>query len=587
MRYSEDIIEEVRSRSDIVDIIGEYVKLQKKGSSYFGLCPFHHEKTPSFSVSRDKQMYYCFGCHAGGNVFNFLQEYESYTFPESVEYLAERAGIALPKVEPSAEEKRLADMKSQIMEVHRVAANYYYRQLYQPDGEKGLQYFLSRGLDLATMRKFALGFTTKKSDGLYTYMKEQGFRDEILKKTGLFTYDETKGAFDRFWNRVMFPIVSERGRVIGFGGRVMGDGEPKYLNSPETEIFNKRRNLYGISFAKRSRRKSLILCEGYMDVIALHQAGFDNAVASLGTALTEEQTKLMAKHVKDVYLIYDSDLAGTDAAVRALPMLEEVGIVGHVVQLAPYKDPDEFLRAQGAAQFEQRLKEATSGFMFQLRVKQRDYQMNTPDGKSRYVNEAVEMIVAKFEHRVDQEIYANALSIDIDVKKEDIMEKIDGTRRVAIDERTVRRRSDRREVEDSTDMAEGLLLQWIVTNPKFAKIIKQYTTPQDYGGELTAKIAKEIYPMEEIQPDYGAKRMMRCESDEERKRIAAIFQRELPELKNSTEEEKALKDTIIKVKGNSIRREFAETAEGNTKALAQEIQMKKALENLQKIRITL
>ena len=340
MYYSDDIVEEVRSANNIVDVIGTYVHLTKKGSSYFGLCPFHNEKTGSFSVSESKQMYYCFGCGAGGNVFTFLREYEHMNFGESMNYLAERAGIRLPEQEMSPQEKKARSHKQEILEVNREAARYYYAVLMSEHGKIGRAYLKKRELSDETVKKFGLGFSEKYSDSLYRYLKAKGYQDELLRDTGLFMVNEKEGMIDKFWNRIMFPILDVNQKVIAFGGRVMGDAKPKYLNSPETEIFDKSRNLYGLYLARCARSHKFILCEGYMDVIALHQAGFSTAVASLGTSFTEGQAKLLERYADSIYLVYDSDNAGVKAILRALPILKKHGLDALVVHLDPYKDPD-------------------------------------------------------------------------------------------------------------------------------------------------------------------------------------------------------------------------------------------------------
>lgn len=305
--YSDELIEEVRSANDIVNVISDYVRLQKKGSTHFGLCPFHNEKTPSFSVSQNKQIYHCFGCGAGGNVITFLMQYENYTFPEALQALAQRAGITLPIQEMTGRARQEADKRARILEVNKTAAKYFYAQLRMEQGQNGMQYLKRRGLDSETLKKFGLGYSNKFSDDLYKYLRQQGYGDELLKDSGLVTIDEKRGGRDKFWNRVMFPIMDVNSRVIGFGGRVMGDGGPKYLNSPETMIFDKSRNLYGLNIARKSRKHFILLCEGYMDVIALHQAGFDNAVASLGTSFTEGHANLLKRYTKEVYCTFDSD----------------------------------------------------------------------------------------------------------------------------------------------------------------------------------------------------------------------------------------------------------------------------------------
>src|SRR5690554_876613 len=286
MYYPDDIVEEVRIRNDIVNIIGSYIRLKKTGSNHMGLCPFHNEKTPSFSVSPSKQMYHCFGCGVGGNVFTFIMEYENYTFVEALKQLADRVGVQLPEEEYSKEAREKADLRTRLLEVNKEAAKYFYYQLKSDRGQAAYNYLIGRGLSEDLIKQFGLGYSNKYRDDLYQYLKKQGYSDELLKQSGLVTFNEKYGANDKFWNRVMFPIMDANHRVVGFGGRVMGDGMPKYLNSPETMIFDKSRILYGLNIAKSSRKNSLLVCEGYMDVIALHQAGFNNAVAALGTAYT-------------------------------------------------------------------------------------------------------------------------------------------------------------------------------------------------------------------------------------------------------------------------------------------------------------
>ena len=378
--YSDELIEEVRSGSDIVDVISGYVRLQKRGGTYFGLCPFHNEKTGSFSVSPGKQMYYCFGCGAGGNVFTFLMQYENFTFPEAMQALAERAGIALPAEEVTPEARREADKRQLLLEINKAAAKYYYAMLRGEGGKRAYEYFAKRKLSDQTMKKFGLGATGAYSDSLYRYLREQGYEDLVLKETGLVTIDE-RGGRDKFWNRAMFPIMDVRGKVIGFGGRVMGDGEPKYLNSPETKVFDKSRNLYGLNLARLTKRPQILLCEGYMDVIALHQAGFDNAAASLGTAFTGGHANLLRRYTKEVYLTFDSDKAGVKAALRAIPILREANLTVKVVDMKPYKDPDEFIKALGAEAYEERIARAENSFMFQIRILEQEYDLNDPQEK--------------------------------------------------------------------------------------------------------------------------------------------------------------------------------------------------------------
>ena len=309
MYYSKEVIEEVRARNDIVDLVSEHLALKRRGKTYVGLCPFHSEKTPSFSVSPDRQTYHCFGCGKGGNVIGFVMDYENLSFPEALRSLAARAGMQLPEREASKEELRERSLKERLLEIHKVAATHFYQLLHTEEGLHAYRYLKERGLSDETIRHFGLGFSSKRPGELYHYLKSKGYTDAELRESGLVTIEE-RGARDKFWNRVMFPIMDSNSRVIAFGGRVMGDGEPKYLNSPETKLFDKSKNLYGLNYARRKREAYIILCEGYMDVIALHQAGFASAVASLGTALTEQQIlhiKRTLPNATVAILSYDSE----------------------------------------------------------------------------------------------------------------------------------------------------------------------------------------------------------------------------------------------------------------------------------------
>ena len=408
MRYSDDIIEEVRMKNDIVDVISQYVKLTRKGSSYFGLCPFHNEKTPSFSVTPSKQMYYCFGCGAGGNVYNFIMEYENYSFGEALSHLADRAGVELPKIEYSREAREKAEQRAALLEINKLAAQYFYYQLRREGGKTAYGYLTGRGLSEETIRKFGLGYSDKYSDDLYKYLKGKGYSDELLRESGLFNVDERRGMYDKFWNRVIFPIMDVNNRVIGFGGRVMGDGKPKYLNSPETKIFDKSRNLYGLNVARTTRKNYLILCEGYMDVIAMHQAGFTNAVASLGTALTSGHASLVKRYTKEVLLLYDSDGAGIRAALRAIPILREAGVTSRVVSLKPWKDPDEFIKNEGAEAFEERLNQAMDSFMFRVHIAEQEFAMDAPQGQNQFFERCAEMLL-ELSDELERNLYIEAI----------------------------------------------------------------------------------------------------------------------------------------------------------------------------------
>ena len=329
MYYPEELIEEVRQKNDIVDVISGYIGLQRKGSNYVCCCPFHSEKTPSFAVSRSRQIYKCFGCGEGGNVVTFVMKYENCTFPEAIKILADKAGVELPQMEYSEEARRREARRARLLEVNKEAAKFYYYQLRTPHGEKAREYLDGRRLTEETRRNFGLGYAPVRGGELITYLRQKGYSDDLIRDVGLAKTDEKRGTTTQFWNRVMFPIQDINHRVIGFGGRIMSaeNNGPKYLNSPETEIFDKSRNLYGMNYARSARTGNIILCEGYMDVISMHQAGFTQAVASLGTAFTPGQAALIKKYTKDVLLAYDSDGAGVKAALRAIKILHSAGII--------------------------------------------------------------------------------------------------------------------------------------------------------------------------------------------------------------------------------------------------------------------
>ena len=418
MYYTEEQIEKVRSGSDIVQIIGRYVNLKRSGSGYVGLCPFHSEKTPSFSVNPARQMYKCFGCGVAGSVITFVMEYENYTFPEAMQFLAEQAGIELPKTELTPEQKRQKNLRSTLVQINAKAAAYYYAKLKSPGGKQGYDYFKNRGLSDETIMHFGLGYSGQGGRELYGYLKNQGYSDRELSETGLFKIDE-HGAYDKFWNRVMFPIMDINNRVIGFGGRVMGDAKPKYLNSPETMVFDKSRNLYGLNRARRTKKPYFLLCEGYMDVISLHQAGFTNAVASLGTALTPGHAALIRRYVQEVYLTYDSDGAGTRAALRAMPILRDAGITAKIIRMEPYKDPDEFIKNLGAEKFEERIASARNVFMYSLEVLEKEYDMNSPEGKTEFMKETARRLT-QFEEEIERNNYIEAVAKAYHVGFEDL-----------------------------------------------------------------------------------------------------------------------------------------------------------------------
>ncbi len=590
MYYSDDLIEEIRLKNDIVDVISGYVKLQKKGSSYFGLCPFHNEKSPSFSVSRSKQMYYCFGCGAGGNVFTFVMEYENFSFMEAVKMLADRAGIELPEIAYSKEAKEKADLKTTLLEINKLAAKYFYAQLKAEQGKLAHNYLTKRGLSEETITAFGLGYSNKYSDDLYKYLKTKGYSDELLSKAGLISINEKNGAYDKFWNRVMFPIMDVNNRVIGFGGRVMGDAKPKYLNSPETEIFDKSRNLYGLNRARTSRKSYFLICEGYMDVIALHQAGFTNAIASLGTALTSGHASLIKRYVNEVYLTYDSDEAGTKAALRAIPILKEAGIIAKIIRMEPYKDPDEFIKNLGPEAFEERINKARNGFMFSLEILERDYDMNSPEGKTSFQNAVAERLT-QFEDELERENYIEAVAQKYHISHENLKKKVAKTaiqKGLATPATKPKQLAGKeRSKEDGNIQSQKILLTWLIENENIFAQIKKYITPADFTKELYQTVANLLYEQYETGTITPAKVMNHFTDEEEHREVASLFNTRIQKLETRAEQEKALKETIIRVKTNSVEEASRNWDAADIAGLQKVMESKRALQDLQKLHISI
>lgn len=581
--YSDELIEEVRSANDIVDVISDYVRLQKKGSTHFGLCPFHNEKTPSFSVSQNKQIYHCFGCGAGGNVITFLMQYENYTFPEALQALAQRAGITLPKQEMSGRAKQEADKRARILEVNKAAAKYFYAQLRMEQGQNGMQYFERRGLDAGTLKKFGLGYSNKFSDDLYKYLHQQGYEDELLKDSGLVTIDEKRGGRDKFWNRVMFPIMDVNNRVIGFGGRVMGEGEPKYLNSPETMIFDKSRNLYGLNIARKSRKQFILLCEGYMDVIALHQAGFDNAVASLGTAFTQGHANLLKRYTKEVYCTFDSDGAGIKAALRAIPILNEAGLTARIVRMKPYKDPDEFIKAEGADAYQRRIDEAQNSFLFEVEVLEQEHDLRDPESKTAFFNAVARKILA-FEEELERNNYIEAVAAKYQIGFENLRKLVlhQGTRAgLTRESRPLKSGiNEKKKKEDGMKQSQKLMLTWLIEEPELFEQVSPYLGPEDFTEELYQTAAKLVFSQYREGKISPAGIISMFAEEEQQREIAGLFHARLKEVTTPAEKEKALWETVVRLKENSINARSKQLEPTDMEGLQKLIADKKELERL-------
>ena len=589
--YSEEQIEEVRSRSDIVSVIGRYVRLKRTGSGYTGLCPFHNEKTPSFHVNPVWVLFKCFGCGVGGNVLTFVMEYENLTFPEAMEMLAEQAGIDLPKQEMTAQQKQQEGIRLTLLEINKKAARYYFALLKSPRGKAGYDYLTGRGLTDETILHFGLGFAGQGGGELYQYLKKEGYSDQILKETGLFKMDE-RGVYDKFWNRVMFPIMDVNNRVIGFGGRVMGDAKPKYLNSPETKIFDKSRNLFGLNYAKRGKRNNMILCEGYMDVIALHQAGFTNAVASLGTAFTEQQANLIRRYTDEVLLTYDSDGAGVKAAMRAIPMLRRAGITGKVIHMEPYKDPDEFIKNLGADEFEKRIEEAQNSFFFEIEVTKRNYSMSDPDQKTKFIHEIARKLLV-FEDKIQRNNYLEAVAARYNIKTEDLQQLVvrygnqmpSGYEEVMEERQQERLRKGRKkESREGISYSYRLLLSWLIEEPQLFRQISQWIKPEDFEEGLYRTVAKELYEQMEKDELEPARIIGHFTEVEEQNKVASMFQTSFGSEIQAEEKKKAITDLILKIKEHSLERQAGEVTDLNE--LQKLVQQKKMLQGAVKLHIS-
>ena len=588
MRYSDDIIEEVRQKNDIVDVVSQYVRLTRRGSTYFGLCPFHNEKTPSFSVTPGKQMYYCFGCGAGGNVYNFIMEYENYTFGEALKHLADRAGVELPKIEYSREVREKAEQRAELLEINKQAAQYYYYQLRTEGGKIGYQYLSGRGLSEETMRKFGLGYSDKFGGGLYKFLKSKGYSDERLRESGLFNVDERHGMYDKFWNRVIFPIMDVNNRVIGFGGRVMGDGKPKYLNSPETKIFDKSRNLYGLNIARTTRKKYLILCEGYMDVISMHQAGFTNAVASLGTALTSGHASLLKRYTQEVLLLYDSDEAGIRAALRGIPILRDAGVSSRVVNLKPYKDPDEFIKNMGAEAFEERLGQASDSFMFRVSIAESEFPMDEPQGQNRFFERCAELLL-ELNDELERNLYIEAIVKkyrgQYGVSVEDLRKRVNtlALKGTPAENRTQPKTSggqNKKKKESASDQAQKLMLTWLVTYPGIFDKVAQYLNAEDFIVPLYKEVAQMLFRQREEEGQVNPARLLNSFTDsEEQREVASLFNATI-HLETQQEQDRAFADTLLRIKAESLAEKNRNLDPTDMVGLQQILREKKELEEL-------
>ena len=596
MYYPDELVEEVRDKNDIVDVVGSYVHLTKKGNTYFGLCPFHNEKTPSFSVTPGKQMYYCFGCGAGGNVYSFIMNYENATFPEAVKILADRVNVSLPEIEMSEEMKKQAGEKARLLEINREAAKYFYYLLRNERGKRGYEYLKNRGLSDDTLKSWGMGYSDIFADDLVKYLRSKNYRYEDIIQAGLASHDEKRGVHDKFWNRVMFPIWDINHRVIGFGGRVMGDGEPKYLNSPETTIFDKSRNLFGLNFARSSKKGRIILCEGYMDVISMHQAGFTETVASLGTAFTSGQASILKRFTDNVILSYDSDGAGVKAALRAIGILREVGISARVLNLKPYKDPDEFIKNMGPEALEERIKNARNSFYFEIDNLAAQFDLSDPEGKTRFHTEIARML-CRFSDDVERNNYLEAASREYGISAEALRKltgKIVQETGLATRQRIVLKSgtADKSDPNEGINKTQRLLITWISEEPDIYRIVKEYISYKDFTDEIYREVAMLLFKDLDEGRLKPADIISKFVSEDDQRKVAAIFNTRLLDLNgniiegSAAERAHTLKDIVLKIKENSYDY-YSSRLGSDVEALNQVIEGKKLLEKLRRTNFSL
>ena len=605
MYYPDDKVEEVLRANNIVDVVGSYVHLQKKGANYFGLCPFHNEKSPSFSVSEPKQMFYCFGCGAGGNAATFLMKYENYSFREALQTLADRAGIKLPEVNYSEELKLREEKRQLLREVNKESAIYYYKLLRSPKGRKGLQYLAGRKLDANTMRDFGLGYADGSGSDLVAHLRSCGYKDDVILEAGVAAFDEKRGLHDKFWNRVIFPIMDIRGQVIGFGGRVMGDAKPKYLNSPETEIFDKSRNLYGLNIAKRSKAPYKILCEGYMDVISMHQSGFHEAVASLGTSFTEGQAALLKRYTKVVLLAYDNDGAGVRAARRSIGILKKAGIEGKVIDLTPCKDPDEFIKANGREAFLKRIENAENSFFYELRMMGREYAMDDPAQRTRFHHAIAEKLCG-IEDESERENYLKEAARRYYVDEGSLRRLTASYGRSGAAQRVWenggetgrntadpgKRTNPRTAREERAERDEKLLMTWLSDEPEIFGQVEPYVRPEHFHDGIFRQAAEGCWRiLEKNDGTNPASVIGMFETTAEQEEAASLFNTRLKGLVNARDREKALKDIVISIRKSAAEREQKQLENSGTEPspelFKKLIDTRRELQALQKIRFTL
>lgn len=500
IRYSDELIDEIKNNNDIVDVVSQYVHLKRSGRNYFGLCPFHNEKSPSFAVSPDKQIFHCFGCGVGGNVIHFISKIEGINFRESIELLAERANITLPKLE-SIGDNKTQELKDKIYQINKNAAYFYHENLYKPTAKAAQEYVKIRKLNNATLKEFLIGYSGNFNE-LYNFLKTKGFSDEAILASDLVNRNDRGQFIDRFRHRLMFPIQDVRGRIIAFGGRVLDDSKPKYINSPENLVYSKGRHLFGLYNAKKHDTKKILIVEGYMDVISLHQRGITNVVASLGTAMTEAQGRLLRRSSEQIILGYDADGAGQEAIVRGLDILRNLGCDVRVLQISGAKDPDEYVTKYGPERLKKCIDDAISLVEFKVKVLKRTLNLDNTADKIKFLNE-VAKILARVENSMEQEIYIEKISKDYDISKEALYSEIKkilypkNTNSKILEKRNTQynivKKEDTKISEARLKRENTIIAMLLMSNANVYSKIKNKIKPEDFKYEKNKKILEKVY----------------------------------------------------------------------------------------------
>ena len=563
-RISDDMIAQICDENDIIDYVSRYVQLKKSGRDYSGLCPFHHEKTPSFHVSQEKQLFHCFGCGASGNLVQFVMRTENLDFIDALKLLADNAGIIIPEDDGNFSDAS-HEKKKRILAMNKLSARFFYNCLRDKNiGEKGQKYFAKRNIPWKTVTVYGLGYAPEGHDHLLKYLTSQGFKTEEIVEGGLAVSREGR-IYDKFRDRVMFPIIDVRGNVIGFGGRIMHDNKeingykiPKYLNSPETPVFDKGRNLFSLNLAKNAKSSEIILCEGYMDVISMHQAGFTNAVASLGTAFTSQHAMLLKRYTDQVVLTYDSDGAGVKAALRAIPILKEVGMSIKVLNMKPYKDPDEFIKNLGKEEFQKRIDNAVGSFMFEISVIRSQYNMQDPESKTGFYN-AIAKKLLEFPEKLERDNYTEAVAREYMIPETDLKNLVNSmggligvtTREREYDKERTRQKKEK---EDGIRKSQRLLLTWLIERPQLFEKIRGIITPEDFDDELYREAASMVFDEYEKTGSVNPAQILNhfIEGEEQYREVAALFHASLSESLNNEEQRRALSETVKKIKKHSL-----------------------------------